>query len=788
MKNPIQYIRQSLSRKLSLWIVLFAAIIFNVALGVMFRQSLDAVRQEAVNRATQVLDNTVLRVNTILQRVEKAADNTEWLILRHLNAPDSMFVYSRTILKNNPELNGCSIAFEPWYFKDRGKYFSAYSYNDNGSILTTQEGNDHYEYFYMDWYQMVKLLDRPNWTEPFFDFNLEDIYSKDMIASYCRPLKDANGSYIGTFSTDISLGWLSETISAVKPYPNSYSIMIGEGGTFFVHPDTTKLFYQTIFTETLEQPDPDLTALGHAMLRGEEGMHQLRMDGEDCYVFYKPLGNTGWSVAIVCPEDDIFGGYFRLQRIVLFIVIIGLILMLLVFSRIVSRELKPLRRLADQTGTIAKGHFDQKLQEDGRTDEIGRLSHSFGDMQQSLIRYIDELKETTARNASIESELKVASTIQASMLPRVFPPFPERKDIDLYASMIPAKEVGGDLFDFFLRDEKLFFCIGDVSGKGAPSAMLMAVTHALFRSASAHQSDPSSIMQAVNETTCQGNESNMFITLFLGVLNLSTGCLCYCNAGHDCPLILGIEAATALKAQPNLPLGVFADMKYEEQEIQLAPGSTVFLYTDGLTEAKNRDRKQFGWQRMADILSSCARQQLTPRQILETISGEVDRFVAGAEHSDDLTMLAIHYTPNPVDSILSESLLLKNDVREVARLGAFVKSVAERLNLAQPLAGQLRLAVEESVVNVIDYAYPAGSDGDITVSVVADGSSIKVTVIDSGIPFDPTSTDKADTSLSAEDRPIGGLGIQLVRELMDSVGYERTDGHNVLTLIKQLKR
>ena len=389
-----RYIGRSLSRKLSLWIVLFAALIFLISLGFMFSQSLRTVRQEAINRATQVLDNTTLRVNSILQKVEIAADNTDWLVKRHLDTPDSLFVYSRQILQNNPDLNGCSISFEPYYFRDRGLYFSAYSLNDNGVIKTTQEGNDHYEYFYMDWYLLPKLLDRPVWTEPYFDFNPVDIYSTDMIASYCKPLKDEFGIFIGSLSVDISLDWLSNTISAVKPYPNSYSIMIGEGGTYFVHPDKSKLLYQTIFTETMENPDPALTELGHAMLRGEEGMRQLVIDGAESYVFFEPLGHTGWSVAIVCPASDIFSGYTRLKRIVVGIVLFGLLLMLLVFIRIVSRELEPLKELATQTGTIAEGHFDQTLPDVRRSDEIGQLSQSFGNMQQSLMKYIEELKQT----------------------------------------------------------------------------------------------------------------------------------------------------------------------------------------------------------------------------------------------------------------------------------------------------------------------------------------------------------------------------------------------------------
>lgn len=789
MKKLFQYISRSISRKLSLWIVLFAALIFNVALGFMFTQSLSAVREEAISRASKELDNTVLRVSSIIDLVETATNNTDWLIVRHLDGPDSMFVYSRRILQNNPDLNGCSIAFEPYYFKDkgRGRYFSAYSYNDNGTIHTEQEGNDHYEYFYMDWYLTAKLLDRPVWSEPFVDINPDVHNSSEVIASYSKPIKDADGKYIGTIATDISLGWLSETISAVKPYPNSYSMMIGQGGTFFVHPDTEKLFYQTIFTETLAHPNPELSALGHAMLRGEEGMQELSMDGVDSYVFYKPLGETGWSVAIVCPESDIFGGYNRLKGMVKFLVIIGLILMLLVFSRIISRELKPLRSLADQTDTIAKGNFDQILPDDNRTDEIGRLSHSFAGMQQSLIRYVDQLKETTANKAAIESELKVASAIQLSMLPHIFPPFPERKDVDLYASMIPAKEVGGDLFDFFLRDEKLYFCIGDVSGKGVPAAMLMAVTHSLLRAASAHESDPSVVMHIVNETVCLDNSANMFVTLFLGVLDLPSGRLRYCNAGHDRPLIFngGMETLDCL---PNLPIGIIADMKYTTQEYTLNAGSTLFLYTDGLTEAMNIDHEQYGLERVKDLYSTCGEKAMAPRQILDTFWEGVHGFVQDAEQSDDLTMLAISYTPNPFATVLSEKITLNCDLARVPELNDFIFSIGDKLKMDPTVISQVQLAVEEAVVNVMNYAYPESQKrGFVTIKAMSDGHELRFVVIDSGIPFDPTAKEKADTSLSVEDRPIGGLGIFLVRELMDSINYERVDNRNILMMIKNIK-
>lgn len=626
-----RYIGRSLSRKLSLWIVLFAALIFLISLGFMFSQSLRTVRQEAINRATQVLDNTTLRVNSILQKVEIAADNTDWLVKRHLDTPDSLFVYSRQILQNNPDLNGCSISFEPYYFRDRGLYFSAYSLNDNGVIKTTQEGNDHYEYFYMDWYLLPKMLDRPVWTEPYFDFNPVDIYSTDMIASYCKPLKDEFGLFIGSLSVDISLDWLSNTISAVKPYPNSYSMMIGEGGTYFVHPDKSKLLYQTIFTETMENPDPALTELGHAMLRGEEGMRQLIIDGAESYVFFEPLGHTGWSVAIVCPASDIFSGYTRLKRIVVGIVLFGLLLMLLVFIRIVSRELEPLKELATQTGTIAEGHFDQTLPDVRRSDEIGQLSQSFGNMQQSLMKYIEELKQTTALTASLENELKVASDIQMSMLPRVFP---DHKGLDLYASMSTAKEVGGDLYGYVMHGEQLYFCVGDVSGKGVPASLFMAQSAQLFRVLAAEGMTPSDIATYMNNELSENNDTNMFVTMFIGLLHIDSGKLDFCNCGHNAPVLDGkfMDIKHA-----NLPLGLFKGFAFESESIADIRDKMMFIYTDGLNEAENPAKELFGDDAILKELSGT--DKLTSREVIDKIIAAVENHRQGEDPNDDMTLM-----------------------------------------------------------------------------------------------------------------------------------------------------
>ena len=782
MQGIRDFIRRKLSVKVSLWVVFFAAVIFNVALGFLFYQAREAVRQEAISRAMQTLDKTSLFVESILNRVEVATSMTEWLVQRHPDVADSMFVYSRGMLLNNPDFYNCSIAFEPYYFKEKGRYFSAYSKHIGDTIRTIQGGSDNYQYFYMDWYLMPTLLDHPCWTEPYVDVDVPTNTS-EMVTSYCQAIKDDDGHVIGVINTGLSISWLSQTISAIKPYPNSYSIMIGRGGTYFVHPDTTKITRQTIFTQSMERPDTALIALGHAMQRGEEGMKQMEIDGEHCYVFYKPLGKTGCSMAIVCPESDIFGGFQRLRNSVRAIVLVGLLLMLYFFIRIISSELRPLQRLASEAETIASGQFDARLPELKRIDEIGQLSKSFADMQQSLVKYIEELKETTAQKASIESDLRIASNIQMAMLPKVFPPYPERDDIDIYGQLVSAKEVGGDLFDFFMRDEKLFFCIGDVSGKGVPAALVMAVTRALFRAIVSHEVMPDRIVTVLNEIMSAENNSDMFVTFFVGVLDMPTGRMRYCNAGHDAPILIG-SGEGLLPCDSNIPVGVMQGWKYTLQETTIDPWTTIFLYTDGLTEAEDIEHGQFQEQRIFDVIKQASHE---PKQLIEAMTEAVHQFVGEAQQSDDLTMLALQYKHQQPDIRYQRSITLPNDVQTIPKLSDFVDTVCEAAGFDMSLSMQMNLALEEAVVNVMNYAYPKGTKGMVSIDATLTDKGLKFVISDNGKPFDPTAKAEVDTTLSAEERSIGGLGIHLIRKIMDSVNYEYVEGRNVLTLVKKVK-
>ena len=327
--------------------------------------------------------------------------------------------------------------------------------------------------------------------------------------------------------------------------------------------------------------------------------------------------------------------------------ILALVLLTILLHRTIHRMVAPLTKFTLAADEVAQGHLQVKLPEIHSKDEMCRLYQSFSTMQQSLVRQMDELKEVTAAKGRIEGELKVAQEIQLSMLPRPYNPAADMNRLDVFGALTPAREVGGDLYDFLIRDGKLFFCIGDVSGKGVPAALVMATTLCRFRIGASYVDDVATAVTYINKYTCEGNDTCIFVTFFMGMLDLETGVLRYCNAGHNKPVVIGNGKLTMgngeyLDAKPNLPLGVYDDETYEERACILPPGAMLFLYTDGLTEAMTAQHDQFGSERMMAQLqsgTSCQEQ-------IERMTEAVHAFVGDDPQSDDLTMLAIRRIEN----------------------------------------------------------------------------------------------------------------------------------------------
>ena len=638
MKHCIRIIKKSFSLRLSLYILLVTSTIFLLTFWIYFGQARRSVSEEAVERAQVKLDNTILQIDKVLGEVEIAVKNMSWLVADKLDYPDYMYALTQQVLRSNPYVVGSAIAFEPAYYPEKGVLYSPYSYRTEEGIRSKQLGTEDYEYHYMDWYLVPKLLGKPYWSEPYFDEGGADM----VMTTYSLPLYDDDGNMYAVFTADISLEWFADKVNNIKPYANSYNYMIGRGGAFLVSDRKEAILNESFFAEPLAEGDKNMMEIGHQMVNGERGMAKFGRDGKNYYLFFAPVKATGWSVSVICRHDDVFAGVDSLRNRVLAILVLGLLFLTGFCYLTIRRLTDPMVRFASSANEIAKGNFNVGLPVIKSKDEMKTLHDSFRKMQISLVDYIDKLKKTTASKERIESELRIARNIQMGMVPKIFPPFPEREDVDLYAKLIPAKEVGGDLYDFFIEDDKLYFIVGDVSGKGVPASLVMAVTCRLFRTIAAHFHMPADIMMALNATLAENNESNMFCTAFLGVLDLKTGNLQYCNAGHNAPVI--IESTGEVKFMevvPNLPFGLFGDFPYEGQECDLVQGMSLLLYTDGVTEAENKEKSLYSDERLLDLLSKQHCQM--PYTMVDVLLDNVNKHVNGAEQSDDITIMSIYY-------------------------------------------------------------------------------------------------------------------------------------------------
>lgn len=408
MRRIPSLITRRLSVKLGLSIVLIVAVIFTISASFLFYLTKDYIQQEAIKRATQILDNTALRINDIMGEVETTTDDLGRYIVSQTN-PDSIISDTRKILENNEHFYSCSISMEPYYFKRYGKYFSIYSVRDGDSISTAQYGSDEFNYFNIDWYQKPKELQQGYWSDPFLNTNPKADYKQEIITSYCRPVYNYNGDFIGVVAIDLQQKWLSQAVTAVAPYPHSSSIMIGTDGKYLVHPDTTKLIYQSIFTDSDPRARDKVIEMGKEMIAGNSGMRRIVVDGQSAFVFYRPIGNAGWSMAIVCPESDVFYGYYKLLYTVWGTIIIGLLFILFVCYQAVRGGISPLSLLAQQSHDIAEGRLDNLLPRTKRTDTIGQLQNSFVDMQQSLKAYMNNIQLMNTQMEQRNQELKQAN-------------------------------------------------------------------------------------------------------------------------------------------------------------------------------------------------------------------------------------------------------------------------------------------------------------------------------------------------------------------------------------------
>ena len=448
--------------------------------------------------------------------------------------------------------------------------------------------------------------------------------------------------------------------------------------------------------------------------------------------------------------------------------------------------IRPLMRIRDNVTEFAQNDtvITTSLDDIRTRDEIQELAESISCMEKDIVTYIDNIKTITAEKERIGAELNVATQIQADMLPRIFPPFPDRMEFDIYATMDPAKEVGGDFYDFFLvDDDHLCLVMADVSGKGVPAALFMVIAKTLIKNQAQQGKCPSEILYNVNNQLCEGNEAEMFVTVWLAIIELSTGRGVAANAGHEHPAIRRANGQYELVVYRHAPaVAAMENIRFREHEFELHPGDALFVYTDGVPEATDARDELFGTERMLEALNR--EPEADPQALLGNVREAIDGFVGDADQFDDITMLSLHYSGNAAEAA---ELSLEAADENLDRVIAFVDERLEALDCLPHEQMQVDDAVEELFINIAHYAY-APQTGPVTVRVETekDPKAVSITFIDGGTPYDPLAKADPDITASVEERPIGGLGIYMVKQSMDSVDYRCQNGRNMLTIRKKL--
>lgn len=573
------------SRLGGLLLIIVAVVTLEATSIIQYYFSQKGIKEEANQRAQSELEATELKIMDVVNQAEAAVRNSMWIAQWCLNVPDSLLRVTQRIVADNPVVKGSTVALVPGYSKKYPLYSPYTAAKPDGSMESLSLATEEYNYPAQEWFTKPIELDGGYWSEPYFDEGGGNI----LMVTYSLPVKDADGRIAAVLTADISLDWLTEMVGSVHVYPTAFSMVISRAGQFMVCPAETLVMKSSVHEFAGQMEDSAAIAqLNNAMLSGQSGSMEIRSQGLVHHVFFAPVSRTGWSLSIVIPDEEIFGKLKSVGKRVMLLQILGILMIILILRSVARNQLK--------------------------------------------------YKALNERKEKMQSELQIAHNIQMSMIPKIFPAFPERKDLDMSAMLVPAKEVGGDLYDFFIRDEHLFFCVGDVSGKGVPASLVMAVTRSLFRSLSNREKSPATIVTQMNDSMSDMNESNMFVTLFIGVLDMKTGHLDYCNAGHNAP-VLFTDHISMLEVEPNLPLGIIQDFQYKEQSVQLKNDDALFLYTDGVTEAENIHHELFGEERMEAVLHT----RRSAQEHLEAMRNAIAAFVGEAPQSDDITLLFIHY-------------------------------------------------------------------------------------------------------------------------------------------------
>jgi sigma-B regulation protein RsbU (phosphoserine phosphatase) len=630
--------------------------IFLVVLASGYRQSRDLILHNLEQNAQNLARGTALRIESVLAPVEKVPQSLGAVLENiPLNEKDLIAVLGGA-LDTSPDIFGAAVAFEPYGFDPSRLYFAPYLARNGSGVRLTYLGGPHYHYFYQDWYQVPRETGVACWSEPYYDDGGGDIPMATFSAPFYREDRGERRA-AGVVTADISLEWLKTIISGVRILRSGYGFIISRDGTFVAHPEKRWLMNETIFSIAEARGDASLRELGRRMIAGDSGFVPFSGDfaQRTGFLYFTPIGRSRWSLGIFFPQDELMADLYEFNRQGVYLAACGVLLLILVIWLVSRTITRPLTALSAAAREMATGNLEIDVPGRQSGGEVRVLAESFTYMKDALKLHIQNLVETTAARERIESELTIARDIQMGLLPKAFPPFADIPDIDLYAMLQPAREVGGDLYDFYRIDEtRICFVLGDVSGKGIPASLFMAVTMTLIKMTAAKGVDPGNILREVNAQLSRDNAASMFVTLFCGILDVRSGELWYANGGHNPPVLLRANGGAAwLEGTDGVLLGAMEEMDYAMKRIVLKSGDGLLLYSDGVTEAMDESGALYSEERLLALAQGMG--QATASDLVQGVLHNVLDFTGAAPQTDDIAMMMVRYQGGTATSLRTDN-------------------------------------------------------------------------------------------------------------------------------------
>jgi phosphoserine phosphatase RsbU/P len=629
--------RNTLAFKLLAYALPPILIVLLLVLGIYYFFSKNILVQNVAKQGDYITAAMVSRIQNMSGNVEKAVDGRALLLAQESYSQYEVKLLTHDLVDLNKMLFGSTMAMNP--AGDLGA-FSPYYYR-SGDSLAYLDLVDSYPYWEQNWYLKALEQQKGIWTEPYVDEGGGNI----LMTTYSSPAYSRNGDLVAVVTGDVGLEWLKTQLAAVTDYEGGFSFIVSSLGNIISHPDTELILSEDIHTIAKKEGDPVLLDALDDILSGKEGFIEVKNSQRypDYFLYYRGIPAVNWSMCVFIPEKAFYADLYQMNYLLLAIVFIGLIIIVFVIQVVARRLTRPLYKLSLAASATGSGDFKANLPEKIFSSELIQLRDSVSKMQQDLQQHILDIQTATADKEKYESEINVARDIQMSIVPHIFPPFPSRKDMDVFAKIKLADTMGSDFYDFFfIGDHKLCFALGEVSGKGVPASLFMAVTRTLLRSVAQESHRPDEILWHINKDLCSGNSTGMTVAFFVGILNLKSGEILYVNAGGQYPAILRsggkYEEIDTLSAREP---GTDENTIYIADTFSMEPGDHLLLCSDGIIEAANEAGAKFGETSLAKTLTGFQGQK--PAELTNRLFTDLENFRGGALQTDDYTLLALSY-------------------------------------------------------------------------------------------------------------------------------------------------